>query len=81
MKNIVNETLLRTLSHTNSVAWSIDLLNANTIVSGTFDQKIKVWDWQTGECLNTTEAGLSILSLNLIKTNVTSKTIWVIYIW
>jgi WD40 repeat protein len=36
------------------------------LVSGAYDQKIKVWNWSTGEQLNTIDTNLYIDSLTVI---------------
>ncbi len=54
-------------NHTNSIAWSIDLVDARTLVSGSEDRSIKLWDWSTGELLNTIYTGNEIQSLAVFK--------------
>ncbi len=63
--------LIRTLSgHTNGIWYSVDLLNSQTLVSGSLDQTIKLWNWSTGECLSTIKAtGSVVYSLAVIKMN------------
>ena len=60
--------LIRTLSnHTSAIFWYVDLLNSQTLVSGSVDQTIKLWNWSTGECLSTIRtAGSDIESLAII---------------
>jgi hypothetical protein len=62
--NITNGTLIRTLTgHTGQIFNSLDLLDGDydksgqQLVSGALDQKIKSWNWTTGECLNTVNTG------------------------
>ena len=38
------------LTSTDQIAWSVDMLNAQTVVSGSWDKKIKLCNWNTGEC-------------------------------
>ena len=60
--NIDDGTLIRTLTgHTGMIYWSFDLYDTQTLVSGSQDQKIKYWNWQTGECLSTVEISGSYL--------------------
>jgi WD40 repeat protein len=64
--------LIRTLSnHTNSMYYSIDLINngdqASALVSGSLDQTIKLWNRSTGECFSTKQTpGSFIISLAVI---------------
>ena len=52
------------MGHTNSILWSIDLLNGGEIlVSGSTDQNLIVWNLTTGEVLKTKYTGLFIQSL------------------
>jgi WD40 repeat protein len=61
---------IRTLmGHTSSIEWKVDLLNSETLVSGSQDQTIKLWNWSTGECLSTIQTGSSISSLAVIDMN------------
>ncbi len=40
--------LIRTLTgHTGYIHWSVDLLNSQTLVSGSGDGTIKLWNWST----------------------------------
>ena len=58
------------MGHTSTIFWSLDLLNdGQTLVSGSGDKTIKLWNWATGECLKTIETGSSIHSLSIIKIN------------
>jgi WD40 repeat protein len=65
--DIPSGQLKRTLTgHTNYVYLSIDLMNSQTLVSGSWDKKIKLWNWSTGECLSTkktTGSGFSSLAV------------------
>ncbi len=60
--------LKRTLTgHTDWIYWSVDLLNSQILVSGSYDQTIKLWNWSTGECLSTIQTpGSKIQSLAVI---------------
>ncbi len=67
---------IRTLyGHTSYIYWSLDLLsNAQTLVSGSGDKTIKLWNWQTGQTLttintNSTIYSLCVLSSGIIKEN------------
>jgi F-box and WD-40 domain protein MET30 len=41
--------------------------NGQTLVSGSFDETIKLWNWSTGECLSTLQTpGSTIRSLAVI---------------
>ena len=77
--NITNGKLLRNLGgHTKNIEWSLDMLNAQTLVSGSWDQTIKLWNWKTGDCVRIIEANMQIRSLAVITTpgiesNTTSK--------
>jgi WD40 repeat protein len=66
--DIFQKTLIRTLSgHSNSLYYSIDMLNPGlTLVSGSLDQKIKVWDIKSGGCLNEISTGQPIQSLAVL---------------
>ncbi len=56
-------SLIRTLTgHTDSLLWSVDLLNSQTLVSGSWDRTIKLWNWSTGECLSTIQTTGSVIS-------------------
>ena len=47
---------------------SVDLLNdGKTVVSGSFDQTLKLWDWETGLLVNTLNVGVKIYSLTIVK--------------
>jgi WD40 repeat protein len=69
--DITSGQLIRTLTgHTSNILWSVDLLNSQTLVSGSIDQTIKLWNWSTGECLSTIQSpGSEILSLAVIDMN------------
>ena len=60
--------LKRTLTgHTRWIDMSIDLLNSQTLVSGSEDGTIKLWNWSTGECLSTIQTpGSRIESLAVV---------------
>ena len=66
--NIKDGTLIRTLlGHTSYVYWSLDLINnGQTLVSGSYDQTIKTWDWRTGQCLSTVQTNSYIFSLTVL---------------
>ena len=67
--NITNGKLLRNLGgHTKNIEWSLDMLNAQTLVSGSWDQTIKLWNWQTGNNVRTIQANVQIRSLAVITT-------------
>jgi len=82
--NISSGTLLRTLEgHTDLMLWSVDLLtgdvnNTNNhsimLISGSWDQTIKLWDWQTGECLNEFNANMEIRSLTVLNPSISTQT-------
>ena len=64
--------LIRTLTgHTHWIWWSIDLLNSQTLVSGSIeDGTIKLWNWSTGECFSTIQTpGSSIFAMAVIDMN------------
>ena len=63
--NTTNGIEIRTLTGHKETVFAIDLLNQNerTLISGSWDKTIKVWDWSTGQCLNTIETDLVIWSL------------------
>jgi WD40 repeat protein len=63
--NITSGKLIRTLTgHTSYIDWSLDLLNnGQTLVSGSLDQSIKLWNWSTGECLSTIQTNSKVYSL------------------
>jgi WD40 repeat protein len=73
--NITSGNLIKTLSnHTSSIWDTICFLkdDGQTILSGSLDKTIKVWNWKTGECLNTVKFSREITSvsvLNTIKSN------------
>ena len=66
-------SLIRTLTnHTGSLSRSIDILNTlsggqqqSRLVSGSYDQTIKVWDIQSGQLLKSIETGLTITHLSI----------------
>ena len=73
--NTTSGLLIRTFTgHTSGTLWSLDLLSdGQTLVSGGYnDQTIKLWNWKTGECLNTINTGLGIRSLATIKSKIVS---------
>jgi len=85
--NITSGALLRTLKgHTDFLYFSVDLLqiyvnNDNhshtqpmMLISGSRDKKIKLWDWQTGECLNEFNANMQIRSLTVLNPSISAKT-------
>jgi WD40 repeat protein len=51
-----------------NIYFSVDLLNSQTLVSGSYgDGTINLWNWSTGECLSTIQTtGLYITSLAVI---------------
>ena len=54
--------LIRTLTgHTDWIDWSVDLLNSQTLVSGSGDQTIKLWNWSTGQCFSTIQTTASYI--------------------
>jgi WD40 repeat protein len=62
--------LIRTLTgHSLWIYWSVDLLNSQTLVNGSFIGEIKLWNWSTGECLSTIKIGSTIRSLAVIQMN------------
>jgi WD40 repeat protein len=68
--DITSGQLIRTLTgHTSSILWSVDSFNnGQTLVSGSEDQTIKLWNWSTGECLSTIQTpGSYIRSLAVIQ--------------
>ena len=73
--NTTSGNLIKTLSnHTSSIWDTICLVkeDGQTILSGSLDKTVKVWNWKTGECLNTVEISREITSvsvLNNIKSN------------
>jgi WD40 repeat protein len=68
--DITTGQLIRTLTgHTGSIWFSVDLLNSQTLVSGSGDGTIKLWNWSTGECLSTIQTNLNIYSLAVIQIN------------
>ncbi len=80
--NISTGELIRTLaSHKNSLAWSLDLLNnkllseggerSTSLLSSSRDKTIKVWNWTTGECLQTIFTDLEIDSLAVVEQQTT----------
>ena len=73
--SILNGTLIKTLiNHTSVVYWSLDLLSdGQTLVSGSLDQTIKIWNWKTGHCLNTIATGLAIRSLAVFNGSITGN--------
>jgi WD40 repeat protein len=66
--DITTGQLIRNLrGHTSLIHYSLDLLNSQTLVSGSQDQTIKLWNWSTGECLSTIKTtGSCIYSLAVI---------------
>jgi len=66
--DITTGTLIRTLmGHTNSIGFSVDLLNSQILVSVSRDGTIKLWNWSTGECFSTIQTpGSRISSLAAI---------------
>ncbi len=60
--------LIRTLTgHTSAIYRSVDLMNSQTLVSGSEYGEIKLWNWSTGECLSTIQTpGSDIVSLAVI---------------
>ncbi len=67
--DITTGKLIRTLKgHTGYVYWSVDLLNSQTLVSGSgYYSEIKLWNWSTGECFSTIQTQSSkIQSLAVI---------------
>jgi len=59
--DITSGQLIRTLTgHTNYIKWSIDLLNSQTLVSGSGDRTIKLWNWSTGETVPKKKDGESL---------------------
>jgi WD40 repeat protein len=66
--NITSGTLLRNLSHTYWIWYSVDVLSdGQTVVSGSIAQVIKLWNVQNGQTLNTFNTGSTINSLAVIK--------------
>ncbi len=73
--NATNGIEIRTLSnHTGGILNSLGVLNnldddhmEKVIFSGSTDQTIKMWNWTTGECLKTINAGFYIYSLASIR--------------
>jgi WD40 repeat protein len=56
-----------TIDHTSSIGLSVDLLNSQTLVSGSEDETIKLWNWSTGECFSTIQTpGSNIYALAVI---------------
>ena len=61
--------------------WSVDLMQSDDshtqsvmIASGSWDRKIKLWNWQTGECLNTSNTGIKIRTLAVLDTTISAQT-------
>ena len=66
--NITSGTLLRNLSHTYWIWYSVDVLSdGQTVVSGSIAQVIRLWNVQNGQTLNTFNTGSTINSLAVIK--------------
>jgi len=58
--NTTSSKLIRTLTgHTGEIWLSLDLMNSQTLVSGSYgkDQAVKLWNWTTGECFGTIKTG------------------------
>jgi WD40 repeat protein len=70
--DITSGQLIRTLTgHTGAIHMSVDLINSQTLVSGSAnnadflsgsgDGEIKLWNWSTGECLSTIQTNTSYI--------------------
>jgi WD40 repeat protein len=71
---VTDGTLIRTLSgHTSLILWSVDLLNSDILVSGSFDKKIKFWSKSSGVCLKTIDTGTKIRVLAVLKFTLTNR--------
>ncbi len=58
--DITSGQLIRTLTgHTGTILNYIDLINSQTLVSGSEYGEIKLWNWATGECLSTKQTNLN----------------------
>jgi WD40 repeat protein len=58
--NTTSSQLIRTLTgHTGQIWLSLDLMDPQTLVSGSYgeDKAVKLWNWTTGECLRTIKTG------------------------
>ena len=69
--DITSCQLIRTLEgHIGQIYWSVDLINSQTLMSGSEDGEIKLWNWSTGECLSTIQTdsflvySLAVISIN-----------------
>ena len=62
--------LIRTLEgHTDSIHMNLELINnGQLLISGgsNTDKTIKTWNWQTGECLSTTNTNEDMRSFALL---------------
>jgi len=82
--NITSGQLKRTLKgHTGLMLWSVDLLQSDVnhnnsdskmLISGAWDRRIKLWNWQTGECLNTSNTGMQIRTLTVLNSSISAQT-------
>ncbi len=60
--------------HTSEIRYSIDMFNdGKTLVSGSYDLTIKLWNVNTGSCSNTISTGLKINSLAVLNSTLKSK--------
>jgi WD40 repeat protein len=69
--NILSGTFNRTLvNHTGEILLSLDMLytDEKTLISGSQDQTLMVWDTQTGNCVNTLNTNLIVTSMVVIDT-------------
>ena len=72
--NITSGKLLRNLpGHSENIEWSLDLFNADTLVSGSWDRTIKFWNWNTAELVGTIDTKVVIRSLAAVTTPIESS--------
>jgi WD40 repeat protein len=68
--DITSGQLIRTLTgHKDIIYFSVDLLNSQTLVSGSEDGTIKLWNWSTGVCFTTRQNDSPITSLLINNAN------------
>ena len=54
------------------------MLNEEMLVSGSWDKTINIWNWKTGEVMNTINCSMGLISLAVLNTGNTSK--WDLFI-